>query len=55
MSFGIDYLKHYKNRRDSPEMQTDFSGKLMDLNCYGDDSSPIYGFDVYAQRLVISP
>lgn len=54
MSFGVDYLKHYKNRRDSPEMQTDFSGKMMDLNCYDDDSSPTCGFDVYAQRLVIS-
>lgn len=53
MSFGIDYLKHYNIRRDSPEMQTDFSGKMMDLNCYDDDGGPTCGSDVYAQRLVI--
>lgn len=53
MSFGIDYLKYYKNRRDSPDMQTDFSGKVMDLNCYDNEDSPTCGFDVYAQRLVI--
>lgn len=53
MSFGIDYFKHYTNCRDSREMQTEFSGKLMDLNCYDNDDNPTSGFDVYAQRLVI--
>lgn len=53
-SFGIDYLKHYRTLNKSPRPDTDSHEKMMELNCYDKDDNPIYGWDVYVQRLVRS-
>ena len=52
-AFGVDYLKPYRAQTPKSRVKADTTGKMMELNCYDDETdNPVYGFDVYAQRLV---
>jgi Mg2+ and Co2+ transporter CorA len=51
-AFGLDYLKHYP--RGSMVETTKSQGlKMMELNYYDSLENPVYGYDVYAQRLSV--
>ena len=53
-AFSVDYLKSYRVRDPSTQSASDAQGKMMELNCYDDtnDDTPMYGWDICAQRLV---
>lgn len=51
-SFGIDYLKYYRSRKNAPRTSADLKAKMMELNCYDEEDNPTYGWDVYVQRFV---
>ncbi|KAF2746894.1 hypothetical protein M011DRAFT_519517 [Sporormia fimetaria CBS 119925] len=50
--FGLDYLRHFEKGAimESPANQ---GMKMMELNHYDAMDNPVYGFDVYAQRLSV--
>ena len=52
-SFGLDYLKQYKVPEPMSRMGVDVNDteKMMELNCYNEDDNPVYGYDVYVQRV----
>ena len=54
-SFGIDYLKHYRARKNDSQGDMDRNAKMMELNCLDDEDNATYGWDVYVQRLVWYP
>ncbi|KAF2739391.1 hypothetical protein EJ04DRAFT_508685 [Polyplosphaeria fusca] len=49
-AFSLDYLRHYEK-----DKITDNTGgaKMMELNHYDKNETPVYGWDVYAQRLSV--
>ena len=51
-AFGMDYLKPYRARDPAAQANPDTSDKVMELNWYDQDDVPVYGYDVYAQRVV---
>ncbi|KAI9827078.1 MAG: hypothetical protein M1826_006442 [Phylliscum demangeonii] len=50
-SFGLDYLKQYRASDEPGEEMGDSRMKSMELNHYDENDSPVYGWDVYVQRL----
>ncbi|ODH47753.1 hypothetical protein GX48_06175 [Paracoccidioides brasiliensis] len=55
-SFGLDYFKHYTVRdpvagASRVQHEEDDSLKMMELNCFDEDDNPIFGYDVYVQRI----
>ena len=52
-SFGLDYLRACKvNRNASTTIaRKDAADKMMELNCYDEQDNPIYGYNVYVQRI----
>ena len=48
----MDYLKPYRARDPAAQANPDTSDKVMELNWYDQDDVPVYGYDVYAQRVV---
>lgn len=52
-AFGIDYLRPCRVRDPSRPSDLNTASKMYELNCYDEnDDSPIYGHDVFAQRMV---
>ena len=53
-AFSLDYLKPYRVRDPASQSPADAQGKMMELNCYDEtnDDTPMYGWDICAQRLV---
>ena len=52
-SFGLDYLRPSRVNRNAPITRAtkDSADKMMELNCYDEQDNPIYGYDVYVQRI----
>ena len=50
-AFGIDYLKQYYAKDRATQTAADVEDKMMELNHYGPDDNPAYGWDVYVQRM----
>jgi len=51
-SFGLDYLRPCEvDRRADAGSGKPSAGKMMELNCYDDNDNPVYGYDVYVQRI----
>ncbi|KAK2757958.1 hypothetical protein FQN54_004364 [Arachnomyces sp. PD_36] len=52
-SFGLDYLKHYKvpDPVTRGGLDPNDTEKMMELNCYNENDDPVYGYDVYVQRI----
>ncbi|PVI00505.1 hypothetical protein DM02DRAFT_391316 [Periconia macrospinosa] len=46
-AFGCDYLKHYDKHKLAE------GEKMMELNRYDRDDQPVYGYDVFVQRLSV--
>ncbi|KAH7060383.1 cora-like Mg2+ transporter protein-domain-containing protein, partial [Macrophomina phaseolina] len=51
-AFGLDYLKHYDARKYN-RGESDESVKMMELNAYDPFETPVYGYDVFVQRLSV--
>jgi len=49
-SFGLDYLKYYECSKSNLQKR-DEKDKMFELNHYNDQDQPIYGWDVFVQRL----
>ena len=56
-AFGVDYLKEYERNDQGGGTQTlgdnQAAVKMMELNCYDENDTPTYGYDVFVQRLSI--
>ncbi|KAI8938981.1 hypothetical protein NX059_004825 [Plenodomus lindquistii] len=50
-AFSADYLKHYP--RDTVHDKIHGQKPMMELNHYNADDQPVYGYDVYVQRLSV--
>ena len=51
-SFGLDYLRLCKlDRNAATESRKDGADKMMEMNCYDENDNPVYGYDVYVQRI----
>ena len=51
-SFGLDYLQPCKvDRNAGTGYRKGWSDKMMELNCYDENDNPVYGYDVYVQRI----
>ncbi|GME32988.1 putative mg2+ transporter family protein [Neofusicoccum parvum] len=51
-AFGLDYLKHYDARKYNKDAE-DEKVKMMELNTYDPFETPVYGYDVFVQRLSV--
>ena len=51
-SFGLDYLRPGKVEQNaSARYRRSSASKMMELNCYDENDNPVYGYDVYVQRI----
>jgi len=51
-SFGLDYLRpHEVDGSTAAGSRTASAGKMMELNRYDENDNPVYGFDIYVQRI----
>lgn len=52
-SFGLDHLKPCRVSRDAAAAAAlrHSADKMMELNCYDGEDNPIYGYDVFVQRI----
>ncbi|KAB2568905.1 hypothetical protein DBV05_g12419 [Lasiodiplodia theobromae] len=51
-AFGLDYLKHYDARKYNKDAD-DEKVKMMELNTYDPFETPVYGYDVFVQRVSV--
>lgn len=52
-AFGVDYLKPYRVTDPTIQKMSDQRDKMMELNHYDEETdTPVYGWDVFPQRLV---
>ena len=51
-SFGLDYLRPGKVEQNAgARYRRSSASKMMELNCYDENDNPVYGYDVYVQRI----